>query len=231
MNLPTVSLQDRFATWCLQQGASESTAADLWTPLRLLYTEPHRHYHHLGHIAASLAELDAIGCDNPLIEGAIWFHDVIYDPQRGDNEAASVTWFRQATASWLDTQSTAAITRLIHATDFRLSPSDEPDSRLMVDLDLAILSASPEVYADYCRAIRQEYAHVSDDDFRKGRAKVMEGFLERPIYRTAWFVEREERARANIQAELERLSAAAPGIVGRHPGRRQPRLHRGPEAE
>jgi len=205
MNHLPSDLQTRFTAWCLHHGASEAAASDLWSQLSTLYSEAHRHYHHLGHIASSLAEFDATGSNNSLIEGAIWFHDVIYDPKRGDNEAASIAWFLDATSSWLDPQSATAITRLIDATDFRLPLSDDPDSRLMVDIDVAILSASPEAYDDYCQAIRQEYAHVSDEAFRAGRAKVMAGFLERPIYRTEWFIGREERARENIVRELGRL--------------------------
>jgi predicted metal-dependent HD superfamily phosphohydrolase len=205
MNHLPSDLPTRFITWCRHHGASEAAAAHLWTQLSTLYTEAHRHYHHLGHIASSLAEFDATGSNNSLIEGAIWFHDVIYDPKRGDNEAASIAWFLDATSSWLDLEAAAVITRLIEATDFRLPLSDDPDSRLMVDIDLAILSASPEAYDDYCQAIRQEYAHVSAEAFRDGRAKVMAGFLERPIYRTEWFIGREERARENIVRELGRL--------------------------
>ncbi len=208
---PAPILPTRFTAWCLHHGASETAAADLWTQLSTLYTEAHRHYHHLGHIASSLAEFDATGSNNSLIEGAIWFHDVIYDPKRGDNESASIAWFLNATSPWLDPRSATAITRLIEATDFRLPSSDDPDSRLMVDIDLAILSAGPEAYADYCQAIRQEYAYVSDEAFREGRTKVMAGFLERPIYRTPWFIERERRARENIGLELGRLSTGAPG--------------------
>jgi predicted metal-dependent HD superfamily phosphohydrolase len=203
-HLPS-DLPTRFITWCRHHGASESSAADLWTKLSTLYTEAHRHYHHLGHIASSLDEFDATGSNSSLIEGAIWFHDVIYDPKRGDNEAASIAWFLDAFSSWLDPQSATAITRLIEATDFRLPLSDDSDSQLMVDIDLAILSVSPEAYEDYCQAIRQEYAHVSDDAFRAGRTKVMAGFLERPIYRTEWFIGREERARENIVRELGSL--------------------------
>jgi predicted metal-dependent HD superfamily phosphohydrolase len=205
MNHLPSDLPTRFITWCRHHGASEAAAAHLWTQLSTLYTEAHRHYHHLGHIASSLAEFDATGSNNSLIEGAIWFHDVIYDPKRGDNEAASIAWFLDATSSWLDLEAAAVITRLIEATDFRLPLTDDPDSRLMVDIDLAILSASPEAYDDYCQAIRQEYAHVSAEAFRDGRAKVMAGFLERPIYRTEWFIGREERARENIVRELGRL--------------------------
>ena len=61
MNPPPANLQTRFTTWCLQHGASAAAAAHLWTQLSTLYTEPHRHYLHLGHIASSLAEVDATG--------------------------------------------------------------------------------------------------------------------------------------------------------------------------
>ena len=52
MNPPPADLKARFTTWCLQHGASEAAAAHLWTQLSTLYTEAHRHYHHLGHIAS-----------------------------------------------------------------------------------------------------------------------------------------------------------------------------------
>ncbi len=208
MNHPAPTLQSRFITWCRHHGASETAVADLWSGLSALYGEAHRHYHHLGHIESSLVELEATGSDHSLIEGAIWFHDVIYDPKRGDNEAASIAWFLEATSSWFDPRAAKVITRLIEATDFRLPMSDDPDSRLMVDIDLAILSASPEAYADYCQAIRREYAHVSEEAFREGRARVMAGFLDRPIYRTRWFLDREEGARENIVRELGRLQGA-----------------------
>jgi predicted metal-dependent HD superfamily phosphohydrolase len=62
-------------------------------------------------------------------------------------------------------------------------------------------------YDDYAAAIRREYAHVPDDLFRKGRSDVLRRLLAVPrLYRTdrardLW----EERARANMEAELTRL--------------------------
>lgn len=182
-------------------------AAALGDSLCERYQEPHRHYHHLGHLASSLAELDRCGEDLPLIEGAIWFHDVIYDPTRADNESASIAWFRNATGSWLTPEAAAAISSLIEATDFRTTPADDPEVRLMIDIDLAILSAEPDTYDAYRHAIRQEYSHVGDEAFLEGRTKVMGHFMANPIYRTAAFFSREEQARANISLELARLGS------------------------
>lgn len=202
MNPPPSGLRSRFMAWCLRHGSSETTAWELWVRLSSSYGEIGRHYHHLGHIASSLEEFDATGSDHSLLEGAIWFHDVIYDPRRGDNEAASITWFFDATAAWLDTSAAAAIARLIEVTDFRRPPCDDLHSWLMVDIDLAILSAAPEAYTAYARSIRREYAHVGDRAFREGRTRVIEGFLDRPIYRSSGFIGREERARENMRREL-----------------------------
>lgn len=198
---------DRFLRWCLSQGAAASGAGAVWERLSSLYREPHRHYHNLDHIAASLAEFDATDSGDPRIEGAIWFHDVIYDPTRPDNEAASVGWFKQATAPWLAPDAMAAVARLIEATDFRRPRTGNPDEALMVDIDLAIFSSDPADYDAYRRAVRREYAHVPDDAFRAGRAKVMAAFLKNPIYQTARFAPREAKARENISREAGLLSS------------------------
>ena len=200
-------LEVRFTAWCRKEGADVTVAAAVWSGLAERYSEPHRHYHDLGHIAASLAEMDRCGLQDFVIEGAIWFHDVIYDPHRSDNEDASVSWFLEQTRGWLESSLQEIITALIEATDFRRPRSEEPAAALMVDIDLAILSAPAAEYDVYCERIRREYAHVPDEAFRTGRAAVMAGFLAKPIYRTPHFMGREEQARANITRELARLGA------------------------
>ncbi|MCW1885056.1 hypothetical protein OKA04_09985 [Luteolibacter flavescens] len=203
-------LAARFLRWCCGEGASASEAGALWSELSSLYQEAHRHYHTLAHIAASLAELDATGESTPELEGAIWFHDVIYDPTRPDNEAASVIWFENATMAWISPDSRQAIARLISATDFQLPRTSLADEMLMVDIDLAILSEDWSIYDAYRRSVRREYAHVPDDAFRAGRAKVMEHFLAQPVYSTQRFAGREARARENISRELAELGGDEP---------------------
>jgi predicted metal-dependent HD superfamily phosphohydrolase len=207
---PPPELANRFLRWCRAGGASVREAEKLWFDLSTLYQEPHRHYHNLTHIAASLAELDATGKARLELEGAIWFHDVIYDPTRADNEDASVLWFENATASWLAPETRSSISRLIAATDFRRPRNDDPDEALMVDIDLSILSADWPVYDAYRRSVLREYAHVPDEAFRSGRAKVMASFLSAPIYRTPHFTPRESRARENIAREIAELGSARP---------------------
>jgi predicted metal-dependent HD superfamily phosphohydrolase len=56
------------------------------------YTEPNRHYHNLNHVNTCLNAFDQTVdhiSDKFCVEVAIWFHDVIYDPKKGDNEQLS----------------------------------------------------------------------------------------------------------------------------------------------
>jgi predicted metal-dependent HD superfamily phosphohydrolase len=48
-----------------------------------------------------------------------------------------------------------------------------------LDLDLVILAEKGEVYEEYARLIRLKYKHVNGEDYRRGRSKVLRGFLER----------------------------------------------------
>ena len=209
LDLPS-SIANRFIRWCRACNASEAEAEKVWPDLSALYQESHRHYHTLAHIAASLAELDATGKGTTELEGAIWFHDVIYEPTRADNEDASITWFVNVIGAWLAPATRNTIARLIAATDFRKPRNDNPDEALMVDIDLAILSADWPVYDTYRRSVRREYAHVPDEAFRSGRAKVMASFLAAPVYRTPDFTPRETRAQGNITREIAELGSAQP---------------------
>ena len=56
------------------------------------YTEPHRHYHTVQHIVECLDLYHQVKkqLEQTLwVELAIWFHDVVYDPQSNENEMRS----------------------------------------------------------------------------------------------------------------------------------------------
>lgn len=178
--------------------------------LAAAYQHPERAYHNLGHVIACLDEFDhARGlCDDPdAVEAAIWFHDAVYDPRRADNEQRSAELagrvLRQCGAS--DTFC-ACVEKLIFVTRHDHTPGTS-DGRLIADIDLAILGKSVEVFDAYEHAIREEYRHVSDTDFRAGRAKVLQGFLSRDhIFATdAFRLRYEDAARANLRRSIDRL--------------------------
>ena len=60
------------------------------------YTAPGRHYHNLAHIEDCLGALARVENLSPLereiLSEAIWWHDVVYDATRSDNEELSARW-------------------------------------------------------------------------------------------------------------------------------------------
>jgi predicted metal-dependent HD superfamily phosphohydrolase len=88
-------------------------------------------------------------------------------------------------------------------------PPADRDTATILDADLAILGAAEARYQRYSEEIRKEYAWVSEEDYRTGRAGVLKSFLSRPriFIHQITFEEGEKQARFNIAAELARLEA------------------------
>ena len=181
-----------------------------WQQLASLYSEPHRHYHTLDHVAACLDWLDQyhhLAADPLCIELALWAHDVIYDPRASDNEARSADWFAQQFAdSTLTNAQRNRVHALILATIHPHPPTD-PNMALLQDIDLSILGADAKLYDRYEGWIRQEYDFVPEAAFRKGRSAVLQSFQDQDvIYHTADLREKLELpARENLSRALENL--------------------------
>jgi predicted metal-dependent HD superfamily phosphohydrolase len=175
------------------------------------YSAPQRHYHTLDHVYAllqlQLAHADVIS-DNENFLHAIFFHDIVYDVTRSDNEERSAI----AAADFLrktsyPVQDIAAVMSFIHATKTHVNIDGNPDLDYFLDFDLSILSVSPDAYAAYVRQIREEFSVYPNEVFNTGRKKVLQQFIQSPfIYKTETFrKEREAIARQNILAELKAL--------------------------
>jgi predicted metal-dependent HD superfamily phosphohydrolase len=180
------------------------------------YSEAHRRYHTLQHLRECFANFDAarsLAREPQLVELALWFHDAVYDPQRQDNEERSAQWAHASIlAAGCDGAKADRVRDLVLATRHGLAAAPagtDPELDLLLDVDLAILGAAWPRFADSSRDIRTEYAHVPEADFRSGRARVLQGFLDRPrIYRTeAFHGALEARARENLQRALAELRA------------------------
>jgi predicted metal-dependent HD superfamily phosphohydrolase len=80
----------------------------------------------------------------------------------------------------------------------------EPDARLLVDVDLAILGAPPQRFAEYEAQVQLEHAWVPKWLFKRKRRAVLRGFLARsPIYGTDHFRELlEVQARVNLAGAI-----------------------------
>jgi predicted metal-dependent HD superfamily phosphohydrolase len=177
------------------------------------WSEPHRHYHTLDHLDRMLAIVDAHAgaADDPdAVRLAIWFHDAVYDPRRTDNEDQSAALAaRVLPGAGVPAVRVAAVARLVRMTSMHDPAPGDADGALLCDADLAVLAADPGDYAAYADAVRAEYAHISDDAFRIGRAAVLRQLFTLPaLYRLPELRELwEERARKNVAGELSALEA------------------------
>lgn len=201
------SMGDRFLDLWARIGGRDGAAVQ--AALNKGYGEASRAYHNWTHVGAMLSGLDDTRGELPdvdldAIELAIWFHDVVYDAHAKDNEAQSAALFRK-NAGGLEPQLVDHVAALILATASH-EACDDPSAQLLLDLDLAILAASPSAYDRYAAAIRSEYAFVPDDLWRTGRTDVLRRFLDRPyIYQTARFRPLETPARDNLAREIAAL--------------------------
>jgi predicted metal-dependent HD superfamily phosphohydrolase len=175
------------------------------------YQQRARKYHTPRHINDCLALLDRAHhaeASNALVEYALWFHDAIYNTFSKRNEERSADAAGRVLArSGRAAGDIALVRELILATRHGTQPT-EPAPQLMVDIDLAILGADADRYAQFELQIRAEYWWVPTALYRKQRAAILTSFVRRPsIYATHEFRERYERqARNNIAWGLEQLS-------------------------
>lgn len=185
---------------------------ELQAELRHRYSEPHRAYHTLHHVAECLQLLQqarGLGLASAELELALWFHDAIYDPRRSDNEVRSASWAqRELRRAGAPIGLQDRVVALVMVTTHSEAPQTE-DEALMSDIDLAILGSGPARFDEYERQVRREYQHVPLRQYRAARRKLLIDFVERPhIYLTPEFRDsREASARANLQRSIERLTA------------------------
>ena len=192
----------------------------LWQDIAVRYNESQRVYHSLQHIQQLFGQFEQIKqhLNEPhIIALALFYHDVIYEPTCVNNELKSAEYAVEALSSYLTAEQCQYIYALIMMTashqiddiDKNSDKAKESDAAYLLDMDLSILGASWSEYQQYAQAVRQEYAHVLDADYRVGRISVLKGLLAHPtLYLTDYYERLEKRARENIQHEIKVLHAS-----------------------
>lgn len=193
--------------------------AELGERLLQAWEQPHRAYHHSGHLSQMLADLDRLYSGRtPLVSTlAAWFHDAVYESVPGEDERrseqlATVSLEPLVAAGLLSGDELQMVCLLVRATATHelheltnLPTGYEPaDIEVFLDADMAILAAKPARYRRYLRGVRSEYSRFDDEAFRTGRTSFLRSILERERVflshqaRQLW----EEPARTNLRAEL-----------------------------
>ena len=168
------------------------------------YTAPGRHYHNLAHIEDCLALLTRVENlserEHDILTEAIWWHDVVYDATRGDNEERSAVLAEQHVRADI----AAEVARLIRLTKTHDVQAGDRLGAILISIDLSILGAEPARYDAYAASIRRELIHVPEQDYRAGRARVLDHFAARPVIfpDPAFAAKYDRRARDNLAREL-----------------------------
>ena len=194
------------------------------------YEQPHRKYHTSVHLSEMLTALKTLykrhhTATPRAVLLAAWFHDAVYEANPGDDEAASADLARTtltplASTGSLTNREVTAIAHLIELTashqladgieEYTSGALTRADAAFFLDADLAILAADSPRYTRYVAGVRAEYAHYAPDAFTRGRAAILQGFLNRTaIYASdtahlLW----DAPARLNLRTELEGYRAA-----------------------
>jgi predicted metal-dependent HD superfamily phosphohydrolase len=202
-----------FETWSALAGDSPTSRTE-WAAVVAAWSEPHRSYHGLAHLAAVLGLVEELGAgaeDLDAVRLAAWYHDVVYDPQGNENEEVSAQRARAGLRGLVSDERLAEVERLVRLTAGHDADPGDRNGSVLCDADLAVLAGPPESYAAYASAVRAEYGHLSDEQFTAGRIAVLEHLLALPaLYRTAEAAQRwTTTARANMTAELQLLRRRA----------------------
>lgn len=179
------------------------------------WAEPQRRYHTTAHLIAVLDHIDTLAghaADPEAVRLAAWFHDVVYRPDRSENEERSAQLAERALIeAGVPVTGTEEVARLVRLTMSHDPQPGDTNGEVLCDADLAVLAGSPGEYAAYAAAIREEYSFIPDAAFREGRAAVLRQLLGLPrLFRTPYGTARWEAiARRNLTTELKLLTASS----------------------
>ena len=204
-------------------GAFQQQVAELGESLLQAWEQPHRAYHHSGHLSQMLSDLDRLyahraqGATPLALVLAAWFHDAVYEGAPGEDERrseqlAGASLEPLVAAGLLTDHELQMVRLLVRATATHELPESAElpagyavtDIEFFLDSDMAILAADSTRYRRYLRGVRSEYSHFDDETFRTGRTTFLRSILERErIFLSeeglqVW----EEPARTNLRSEL-----------------------------
>ncbi|OFJ77162.1 DUF4031 domain-containing protein [Rothia sp. HMSC069C10] len=212
----------------------QQQVAELGESLLQAWEQPHRAYHHSGHLSQMLTDLDRLythrtqGSTPLALVLAAWFHDAVYEGAPGEDERrseqlASASLEPLVTAGLLSGDELQMVSLLVRATATHELPESadlpvgyEPeDIQFFLDADMAILAADSARYRRYLRGVRSEYSHCDDEAFRTGRTTFLRSILGRKrIFLSEQAMQLwEEPARANLRAELREWEQDPQGLL------------------
>ena len=199
---------------CNRFSLSEHVVESTWSVLANHYQEEGRYYHDFSHISSLLSlsgEFRNNVVNKDVVDLAIFFHDVIYDPKSKTNEEDSAELFKEVLGNYIDSSIVERVVHYIIETKRHdVADCGDTDLQFFMDFDMSILGSSMESYISYCQAIRKEYSFYPDEAYRIGRAAFLRTTINenKQVFSTKEFRERyEATAKSNILWECAQLES------------------------
>ena len=208
--------------------------------LVVMWSSPDRRFHNLKHAIDELADES----HNPdIMRLAAWYHGCVfssateqtYKRNGGEDEVASAAYAaKDLHGLGVPDAVTDRVCALILNLKRHNLAHDDIDALALNDADLGTLAVNPQQYKRYRELVREEYAHIPDERYLRGRATIISKLLSREtLFSSPLGARWELPARQNLQAEQRRIADAlaklpppdpraveepAPGAEGSTPG-------------
>lgn len=166
-------LQQNFRNLFLRYNQDDSLQQHLWLEIETYYSSKKRHYHTLSHLENLFLELLPIQekmTDWETVQFSIFYHDIIYNASRHDNEEKSAILATERLRQMGVSEN--QILRCNHEILMTKSHDfSDSDTNYFTDADLSVLGKSWEIYEEYFKQIRKEYRIYPDFMYNRGRKK------------------------------------------------------------
>ena len=174
--------------------------------IRSIYKGSDRHYHTWQHIYETCLFVRRHYGFHPLLIFALFYHDVVYDTLRKDNEELSaITWETYAKQRGLHRHQSLKVRQVGDLIRMTAKHCVEEGQglifQMMSDADMSIFLCPDDHYLEYARGIWREYGHVGQEAYIKGRLHFLSTVDPETMFYTHQARQRVHHARANLDLE------------------------------
>lgn len=201
--------------------ASVEAIGEAGERLVVMWSSPDRRFHNLKHAIDVLARVDELADEshNPdIMRLAAWYHGCVfssateqtYKRNGGEDEVASAAYAaKDLHGLGVPDPVTDRVCALILNLKRHNLAHDDIDALALNDADLGTLAVNPQQYKRYRELVREEYAHIPDERYLRGRATIISKLLSREtLFSSPLGARWELLARQNLQAEQRRIADA-----------------------
>ena len=201
-------LQKIFTELASRYSNDANLIQSFWQEIELAYSDKSRHYHNLSHLENmynQLLEVKDLIDDFEVVLFSLFYHDVVYNSSKKDNEERSADFARERmqTLGVSEDRILKCVAQILETKGHSIS--EDNDTNFFTDADLSILGLSWNLYSEYAQNVRKEYNNYPTIIYKMGRRKVLRHFLGmEKIFKTQFFFDKFEIiARQNLAKELQ----------------------------